>query len=184
MLEDFPLASVLMSMPGIGIPPRSAREVPPDRRPDPPEHRRRDRLRGPSPPRGICQNRAGHAKIRHLDPRRVPRPLREQTPEERAVLLRLGRHPLRPDLQGLLRSQTCRRQASQRCRDLPGPPPLQRHLRDAPRRHLLPAPDHHPIARAGRSRGLTRSIGTRYFVSTPDRRESQARVARELERPR
>jgi len=68
ILEDFPLASVLMSMPGIGIPPRSAREVPPDRRPDPPEHRRRHRLRDPGPSRRICRDRAGHPKIRYLDP--------------------------------------------------------------------------------------------------------------------
>ena len=106
MLGDFPLASVLMSTPGIGIPPRSAREVPPDRRPDPPEHRRRLRFRDPRTSGGVCRDRAGHAKIRHLDPRRIPRQSGQQTTEERAVLFSLGRLEPRPDLQGLLRSQT------------------------------------------------------------------------------
>ena len=85
-----------------------------DRRPDPPGHRRRLRVRDPRPSRGLCRNRAGHTKIRHLDPRRVPRTFRQQAAQERAVLLRLGRLALGPDLHGLLRSQTRRGQAPQR----------------------------------------------------------------------
>ena len=151
MLEDFPLASVLRSMPGI---------APLDRRADPPEHRRRFRVRDSRPPRGLRRDRAGHTKIRDLDPRRVPRPIGQQAAEERPVLLCLGRLEPRPDLEDLLRSQTRRGQAPQRRRDLPGPPPLQRHLRDAPRRHVLPVTHTSPDPRATHSRGLTRNIGT------------------------
>ena len=114
----------------------------------------------PRSPGVLCRDRASHAKIRNLDPWRVPRTLGQQAVEKRAVLLHLGRLALGPDLQGLLRSQARRGQAPQHRRDLPGPPPLQRHLRDAPTQHLLPANNHHPYTRASHTRSLTQNIGT------------------------
>ena len=109
-------------------------------RPDPPGLRRWLRIRDRRPSCSLHRRRAGHAKIRDLDQERVVRLIRQQTPEERAVLLRVGRLGLRSDLQGLLRPEARREKPTPRRRHLPRPPPLQRHPRDAPQRHLLPAP--------------------------------------------
>lgn len=174
MLEDSPLASVLMSMPRIGI--KTAAQI---------LLTIGDASAFETPGHlGLCRNRAGHTKIRHLDPRRVSRPFRQQAVEERAVLLRLGRLSLGPDLQGLLRSQARRGQASQRCCDLPGPPPLQGHLRDAPRRHLLPATSR-SYPRAGRPRSLTRNIGSppRRALQNPDALTGKFRMVSTARRP-
>jgi hypothetical protein len=85
----------------------------------------------------------GSPPIRLLHQRRTPRPGREQTPEERAVPLRV-RRAIRP------------RQETQHRLDLPSPPPHRRHLRHAARPNPLPTEDNHcgltnPIGRTPRS---------------------------------
>ena len=105
MLEDFPLAGVLMSMPGIGT--KTAAQI-------------------------LMSVGDGTAF---------------ETPDHLAAYAGIATH---------------RRQTPQRRGDLLGPPPLQRYLRDAPRRHLLPAPDHHAHAQPARPRSLTQNIEPRH----------------------
>ncbi len=52
--------------------------------------------------------------------------------------------------------------------DLPGPSPLQRHLRNAARRHLLPGARTRPYYRTGCPRGLTQNIGTNTILRFPE----------------
>ena len=86
----------------------------------------------------------------------IARPLHGASGPRRSEGAAVRSDPFPARSRGLLRAQTRRRQTPQRRHDLPGPTPLQRHLRHAPRRHLLPAPNH----RTNRSRGQTRNIGT------------------------
>ena len=82
LLDDFPLSRVLMSMPGVGIKTAAtilltigdASSF---------THRRT--------PRRLRRHRARDPALRHLHPRRIPGPLRQQTTQERALQIRLDR---------------------------------------------------------------------------------------------
>lgn len=92
-----------------------------------------------------------HAPIRNIHPIRNSQPPRQQTPQTSLVPLRLLRHLYRQRIGPVLPAQTRPRKTPQPSNHRPSPPPPQRHVRHAQRRHPLPATN--PPSR------LTRSIG-------------------------
>jgi transposase len=127
-LDDFPFSTVLMSMPGVGIKTAATYSWPS-------ATGAASALRDTSPPT-LASHR--HTALRHLHPRRIPCPFRQQGTQERTVPIRMDSLLPRPLIQGLLRAETRRREETQRCHHLPRPAPQRRHLRHAQKRNPLP----------------------------------------------